>query len=485
MTLAKSVFWLAFAEILFYASGYVIHAGAGRILGPADYGRYGLIVTLTILITALIGNGIPIAMSKFLSEYFEKKPEKVAAVKKQAFAAQTILMVISTALFFLCAPLIAWLLRDPSLTPLFRLSAFIIPAYGFDTLYFYYFTGIHRFNVQSILKILRAIFRMIIILGLAVYFGLKGIISGYIFVPLVILAAAFFIDRAFYAKMFKASPKESFPLKKLLAYAIPITGFLLFYETYVSIDLYFVKAILGSDFQTGIYNAALTIGRIPNYLFYALTIILLPTVAQSYSAQDVAKARDMIAKALRFMILLLVPVCVIIGAYAKPVINIFFGSPYLGAQQSLKILIVGLGITTIFYVLSFAFKGAGLVKIPMYICLGGVFLNAILNLALVKKYGISGAAMATSISGIIITLILLYFAFRKFQLFFPFLTFIKSVVAGALIFYSASVFPAGNLSFIFSSVILFFLYLLALYVLDEIKKEDLNDLRKMLPFVGK
>ena len=48
---------MTLSEIIFNLSGYVIHSVAGRVMGPADYGRYGLVVTMTTMIIILIGNG--------------------------------------------------------------------------------------------------------------------------------------------------------------------------------------------------------------------------------------------------------------------------------------------------------------------------------------------------------------------------------------------------------------------------------------------
>jgi len=53
-SVTSSILWLAIAEIFFNFSGYIIHAFLGRMLGPADYGRYGLVVTLTTMIIMLM-----------------------------------------------------------------------------------------------------------------------------------------------------------------------------------------------------------------------------------------------------------------------------------------------------------------------------------------------------------------------------------------------------------------------------------------------
>ena len=76
---------------------------------------------------------------------------RVQPIKKQALKLQILIISAITLLFFLAAPLIARILGDLSLTNLFRLSTLIIPAFASASFYFYYYTGIHHFNLQSIL----------------------------------------------------------------------------------------------------------------------------------------------------------------------------------------------------------------------------------------------------------------------------------------------------------------------------------------------
>ena len=148
-TFSRSLFWLSLSEIVFNLAGYIIHSAMGRILGPSDYGRFGLVVTLTTMVIVLIGNGIPTAMSKYLSETFEKAPEKIYGIRRAAAKLQFFLMGSLTVVFFLMAPLIAALLNDPGLTPLFQLSALIIPAFSAASFNAFFFTGLHYFNGAS------------------------------------------------------------------------------------------------------------------------------------------------------------------------------------------------------------------------------------------------------------------------------------------------------------------------------------------------
>ena len=137
MSLGRSFLWLSMGEFLFYVSGYLVQAGAGRILGPQDYGKFGLILTVTLLIANLVGNGVPIAMSKYIGEFSSADPGKIPSIKRKGAWAQFIFMGLVTIGFFISAGPISELLHDPSLIPLFQLSSLIIPCFAADSYYFY------------------------------------------------------------------------------------------------------------------------------------------------------------------------------------------------------------------------------------------------------------------------------------------------------------------------------------------------------------
>lgn len=407
-SLTKSVFWLTISEILFNLSGYIIHAVAGRVLGPSDYGRYALVVTLTTVIVILIGNGIPTAMSRYLSEVFETAPGKVLAIKRHGARLQVLLMGGVTLVFFLLSPVTAWLLGDPTLVPLLQLSSLIIPTFALASFYYYYFTGLHLFHYQAILKSFRSFVRIVVIVGMTVTLGLHGAVAGYAVVPLLVFALAWYFDRKtirpFREAAQGAGADSTFHWRQLLSYAWPLTLFMLFYELFISIDLYLVKAVLGSDYLTGLYNAALTVGRIPYYLFYALAIVLLPALAKMNAVEDRAAMKRLMTQALRYAGIILFPLSLLLMAYARPTLGLLFGEDYLPGALALQMLVPGLSALTVFYLLANALNGVGRAALSLRLSLLGLIGAAGLNWWFLSELqDIFGAALATTLAALVTT----------------------------------------------------------------------------------
>lgn len=484
--IAKSALWVTVSEIIFNLSGFVIHSVLGRVLGPADYGRYGLVVTLTTMVIILIGNGIPTAMAKYISEVFETNAPMVRVIKKQAIILQAAIIGAITILFYFSVPLISIILGDPTLIPLFRISTLIIPAFAAASFYFSYFTGLHRFNLQATLKTLRSIFRIGLVVGLAYFFGVKGSVAGYIIAPTSVFLVALALDRFKVTRELRAnesqmkanigtdSQKISFDWRVLITYAWQIVLFFLAYELLISIDLYMVKGILHDDRLTGIYNASLTVGRIPYYIFYAMTIFLLPMVSKSTSENNHAETKKILTQSLRIIMLLLIPMVVIMSAFSLSILKLLYGIRYAEGAYPMSILVYGVGFLTIFYVLSFAMNGAGKTKIPMYISIFGVILNTILNYFLIKKMSIAGSAIATSITSLFIAIVMLYYLWRDFSVTIQLKSATKAAAAGIIIYYISTFLSQGRLIFMLWSVLLFALYLFILYLLREIGKSDID-----------
>ena len=93
--------------------------------------------------------------------------------------------------------------------------------------------------------------------------------------------------------------------------------------------------------------------------------------------------------------------------FPKEIITILFGTEYSIAAPALVILSMGLFLNYSFILTNYIPTVANRTKLELLNISSGAILNIILNIILIPKYGIMGAAVATSISFLLTSI--LYF----------------------------------------------------------------------------
>ncbi len=483
MSLLKSTLWLVLAEIVFTLSGYIINAGLGRLLGPSDYGRYSIVIGFTTMIIIFVGRSIPTAMAKRLSEN-TNNPSTVRAITRTAAIIQTIVIVVLTSIFYLSAPLIARGLGDVSLTEFFRLSALIIPAFSLSSFHVLFFNGLKHFGAMTALKMSRGIFRMLWILGLAYYYGVTGALTGAIIAPLCVFGIALVIDAFFlphgsttstsakkYSKLF------SYPPSKILYYAGGFMLFTFFYEFYVRTDIYLIKILVGNDYTTGLYAAAMTVALIPYYLFFAVSFMLFPTISERTKSHGNSGATEIVTTVLRFVFIFLLPVSVLMGFFAEPLVTLFFGSAFSQSASLVPLMVGGTIFGTIFYILAAVFNGAGYTRITATITALAIIISIVVNIIYVPKYGITITALTFSGTSFFMGITSLIAARHIFAAHIPLMTIIRVVILTFFIGCGAFLLVQTGLFFVISSVLLLGTYCLLLIVSGELTQDDITHLK--------
>jgi O-antigen/teichoic acid export membrane protein len=103
MHLGKSVKYLGIANLMFYFFGYLTYLILGRVLGPAKFGIYGIIISLVTVVNMVVARGFCRAVTKFISE----KSEKAEIIKRKMLVLQSIMSIIFFLIFSIGAKFIA------------------------------------------------------------------------------------------------------------------------------------------------------------------------------------------------------------------------------------------------------------------------------------------------------------------------------------------------------------------------------------------
>ncbi|MDW7726380.1 MAG: flippase [Candidatus Methanoperedens sp.] len=385
-SLARGTLYFMFVQAGFMASGYIIHASLGRLLGPAAYGIFGVIISLMTLVNVMLVAGVPQAGSRFIAI----ANETVGAIKKATLNLQVILSLAVFALYFLLSPLIAGILGDPALSGYIRASAFVIPVYALDALYCGFLNGLRLYGRQAVTLFLYSIAKVVGTVGLVMLgFAIYGAIAGYLLGPLVGLGIGWYYLRG----TGKCQNSGNFPARKIIDFAYPVIIFSFALLFLMSTDLFLVKMIIGEDVQAGYYTAASTLSRLPYYILTGLGFALFPAVSKSVAAKDTAQTGKYIRESMRYLVLLLLPITFIISASSEALIGLFYSDQYAPASYPLAILVFGLAAFTLFNILATVINAAGRPKIPMFIAAALVPVAIGLNSFLIPAYHLAGAAL--------------------------------------------------------------------------------------------
>ena len=391
--IGRGTLYLMAANVIFLISGYVIHFGLGRYWTEGEYGTFGVILSIMTSLNFLLTTGFPQSASKYIAE----QDANVGSIIRQSRKFQIAFSII---VFFLCLILakpIASVLNDNDFFGYVVVIAFVVPIYALFAIYCDgYLNGLKQFDKQAKTSMAASITKVgavfaLVILGL----GANGAIIGYLCGALI-----GFIVAWKYLGSVDTNNSTEFDWGKLARFGIPATLFSVMLFLLMNIDLFVVKS-LSSDADTGYYASAATISKIPYYLFMGLALVLLPSISQSYSSENSEVTTRSIKQAMRYMLMLLIPVAFVVSATATDLVSLAYSSRYAEAGGSLAILIWGLVFLTVFVVLAYIIMGSGKPLVVFFMALPLVIIDVILNAVLIPDYGLEGAALATTITGLL------------------------------------------------------------------------------------
>ena len=196
----------------------------------------------------------------------------------------------------------------------------------------------------------------------------------------------------------------------MLAYGLPYAAYSIVQNFSNRFD-YILLRLFGSASAVGVYSIAVGQGELLWILPTAVGFVLFPRIA-SFVRADPERAAVETAKLLRWSVLLTASGAIVLALVARPLTRIVYGAPFLAAVEPLRILLVGIVASSFLQVLSSLLLGSGRLRLLIQTTGVGFALNLSLNLVLIPRFGMNGAAVSSGIS-YTVTGLLLAFATRR------------------------------------------------------------------------
>lgn len=416
-TIFKNAFWL-FAGRGFGFLELLLIILVARILGPTDYGKFSFAWSVVSMLAAVAVFGVP----EMITREFSRKEE----LSKELPSILSLRSILSLVAFLLMFGLSFLLTADQQVRTVIWLLAAYVLLRGFGETLFAVFRARQRMEYQAWMQVfLTACLFVSVGLALLFYPSITYISFGYFAGALLGLVGVlvFFSLRVRVLRI--GWDKKVW--RKFLSFSWPLGLTAVFSSVHMYADSV-IMGVLGQTTQVGWYNAAY---RIANITLIPMTIISLsfyPVLSQRY-----IESKDRFQEAwthfLRIMVALATPIVVGVLILAPEIVNFVYGKEYAPSVLALRILMVMVGFWFISTPLIRALVVANYQRVVL---LGSVIvapINVYLNLLLIPRYSLDGAAVATVLTYIIGFLIALFFMVKYIglRIFSP--NFLKSVIS--------------------------------------------------------
>jgi O-antigen/teichoic acid export membrane protein len=415
-TVAKGGGWLFIGMLLGTGLDYATRIIIARYLGVSGYGLINLGLSVMIIASVISLFGLESGIARFIAYYGGKN--KLNKVKGSITSGLQIIIpisIFSSIIIFIFAEDIALkFFKEPELTLILKIFAIVIPLLSLLNFFIAVFRGFKKVKYMiwsqqvSIMGIRLVLLVFFILLGS----GILGISIAYS----IGLAIASLISVCFVRQVFKkytkwSKTKGSNIKKELFKFSSPLMASQIFGRVRNKADTILVGYFLNS-FQVGLYNAALPISYMLKAVLNALNRIYMPSVSELYAKGQTEELNNTYKRVARWTFYFTLPAFLTFVFFPIHLLQLLFGANYKHAWIPLVILSVGMFINCSSGSFGETLIAIGKTKVNMFLTTLLMASNITLNILLIPRYGITGAAISTAFSLVLTCLAGLVFVHR-------------------------------------------------------------------------
>ncbi len=382
------------AQLLIRVRGVLLIPILARGLGANDYGVWVLVVSTVSLISIVTMLGMPQALERFLAGTTRRDDQREDFLSALALAALATGLVVLPAVVGARA-WAASAFHQPALAPLIRAGAWLLLATALNQVALMFFRSQREMRTLSGFDLLTGLGELLLsAFAVGAGYGLYGALLALLVARSATTAAALWLT---VARIGVALPRLHH-MRAYLVFGVPTVLMGLMYWIVETSDRYFV-GFYGTPAQVGIYSAAYALGGVIVFLRLPFMFVLPPFIYQFWDQQRQQTAARYLDASLRSYLILAVPMSVGISILAQPVLTILAsrefavqGSPVVPIVVAAMFCYGVSGITGLVFWLQKKSRQLSLLWVIAAAC------NPVLNILLIPRFGIVGAAAATLVS---------------------------------------------------------------------------------------
>lgn len=377
--------------------------------GETIYGSYSLVFTILQASTMIFALGLPNALISYLglhqindhfSQFLLKKGLKIILL----------VAIIPSILFFALKEFIAvTIFDDKNLIEYLKIIAFTLPFAIIHEFILNFFIATKKFLKFNLFMF---VVPNIVFLAMLLIFSVSQQNQALTILFYTIAIAVTLIFECFFAfKKHDIQEFEKLSAKQIIRFSSPmmLSSLMLFLLNWIAI---FMLGFMTTTREVGIYNLAYKLASLAMLVIISMNVVLAPKIAELYKLNQISELHKTIKNATRIVFLLTIPIVLFLVIFSEFVLNLF-GANFVEGKTALIIISIGVLLNVMTGNVDQILNMTNNQKTLQSITVFGFFLNVVLNIFLIPKYGINGAAISSLFTNVVFNLICLFYIKKK------------------------------------------------------------------------
>lgn len=377
------------------------------------------------------------------------------------------------------------------LSLVFKFMSLAIPLTALNFIFNSVFESFKKIKYEVITRNILEPSSKLFLSGILVYYGI-GVV-GFSVVYVISVALSFILGLYFLEKkvypFLRSKIAPIYVNKELMVYSWPLIINGIFFVILGSVDTWLLGSLKNAS-DVGVYNVAYPTGQLILTIPQIILILFIPIITELYAKEERSLFNSIYQITTKWLVIAMLLPLGLIFLFSKPLIGILFTSEYTSGYLALIILSSGFfiyGLSRTSENMLMIFKKTKIIMLNYTIA---TLLSVFLNLALIPKYGINGAAFATAFSYSLVSLFILIESYIYTKVGFFKFNYLKIFIAMGLnlgIVMAVIHFFVENTNIyiiIALSLLSSILYFLLLLVMKVFSKEDIMIIDSVMNKLG-
>lgn len=393
------------AKILAVIFGFVTSLLVAKYYGPEVIGTVSIlfsIMSVTLIFSLL---GIDVSILRFIPPLLKQNNYyKMKIILGKSLGLVLALSLISSSLLFIYSDLISDLIFHKSyLSPLIILIAFFVPFNAIGIFFTSVIRALKEIKFFIILQFLPSLLNLIVLLGLTfTYYHKYNPLYSQLFALIISMILGFlFLYKILknHTNRIKIIQKEGITYREILSISFPMFLTTVMQAIMLQTDILMLGSMSTVE-NVGIYAIVMKLGLLSIFMINSINTMIAPKFSELYYNNEIDALKIVAKKSTKLIFYSTLPITFVLMLFGDNILSIF-GLQFIDGYTALIFLSIGQSFNALSGSVGYILNMTGQQKIFNKIILLGAFMNILLNIIFIPKYGINGAAFASMCSTIL------------------------------------------------------------------------------------